>query len=308
MHDVAIIGGGPGGLQAAIYCASEGLKTIVIEGNRPGGQIHDSPKLENFAGQVAGGVSGPSFTNQLYNQAKALGADFVVDKIQRGRSSKRSIKLYSANSSAFYAARCGIIATGVTYNVPQIEGLQKRIASQRVFVGPFRCMSIEKGKRYVVMGGGNSAGQAILSLAEHAEEVWVLSRSQLKMSTYLQERIRNSNNVTIRENVKVKSVDNYVSGYLQFKTDGVYPVVDYGFVCTGNVPNAGNFNVAKDEQGFIKTDAEFRTSVPNIYAIGDVRSGVKRRSVGNAIGDAASCSAFIHDHMISGKAPRSSMD
>lgn len=303
MHDVAIIGGGPAGLQTAIYCASEGLKTLVIEGKQIGGQIHDSPKLENFAGQATEGVSGPSFASQLHKQAQALGTDFVSDKIERGRSSKRSIKLYS--SSTFYAARCGVIATGVTYNVPTISGLDVQIARGTAFVGPFRCMSIDKGKRYCVLGGGNSAGQAILSLAEHAEKVVVIMRGrQMKMSAYLQDRINLARNVEVWGNTQLARVG---PGYVRTRLDMTYKV-DYTFICTGNTPNTGNFNVAKDEQGYIKTDAEFRTSVPNIYAIGDVRAGVKRRSVGNAIGDAASCSAFIHDHMISGKAPRSSMD
>lgn len=303
MHDVAIIGGGPGGLQAAIYCASEGLKTIVIEGTRIGGQIHDTPKLENFAGQVAGGVTGPEFTSRLHDQAAALGTDFAIDKIWRIRAGKQSLKLHADNS--FYSARCAIIATGVTYTVPHIAGLRHRMNEGKVFVGPFRCMSIERGKRYNVMGGGNSAGQAIISLAEHAEQVNVICRGQMKMSAYLQERILSSKNVKVYVNAETHGIGPVNFRIGQNKMEVPY---DYGFICTGNTPNTGDFQVAKDEHGFIKTDNEFRTSIPLVYAIGDVRSGVKRRSVGNAIGDAASCSAYLHDHLISGKAPRSSAD
>jgi thioredoxin reductase (NADPH) len=304
MHDVAIIGGGPAGLQSAIYTASEGFSTVVIEGKHIGGQIHDSPKLENFGGQSALGVSGPTFAGTLHAQAQALGAEFTQASVVGVVPSVKGIRVV-LEESGVVRAKCGIIATGVTYNVPKVLGLDARIKEGRAFVGPFRCMSVEQGKSYCVLGGGNSAGQAIISLAEHAKRVVVLCRGSIKMSAYLQERIFAAKNVEVWQNVKV----NLVSTRGVKASNEQHFTVDYTFVCTGNVPNTAPFhNIDRDEQGFIKVDNEYRTSLPNVYAIGDVRSGVKRRSVGSAVGDAATCTAFLHDHLISGKAPRSSTD
>lgn len=305
MHDVAIIGAGPAGLQSAIYTASEGLSTVVLEGKHIGGQIHDTPKLENFGGQSVDGVSGPTFTRKLHKQAAALGAEFQSVKVHRILSSNQGVRIVTDNT--VMRARSAIIATGVTYNVPKIEGLDARIASGKAFVGPFRCMTVEKEKSYCVLGGGNSAGQAIISLAEHAYRVVVLCRGTIKMSAYLTERINSALNVEVFENVTVSAIER--DGVRLDNENGRKFYINFTFVCTGNTPNTSNFaNIDRDEQGFIKVDAEYRTSLPGVYAVGDVRSGVKRRSVGNAVGDASGCTAYLHDHLISGKAPRSSAD
>jgi thioredoxin reductase (NADPH) len=292
--EVTIIGAGPAGLQAAIYSASEGMETLVVEGNHIGGQIHDTPKLENFAGQSPHGVSGPAFTRKLRQQALSLGATFKMANVTSIKSGSRGLVLKA--SGELLRTRTAIIATGVTYNVPTITGLQQKIKAGKAFVGPFRCMSVERGKTYTILGGGNSAGQAILSLSSHAKRVYVLTRSMIKMSQYLQERISKQKNVQIVTNA-MGQAEQYMA------------LADYTFVCAGNSPNVKQFtNLSRDAGGYIRTDAEYRTSMPGVYAIGDVRANVKRRSVGNAIGDASACTAFLHDHLDSGLAPRSTLD
>ena len=309
VHDVAIIGSGPGGLQSAIYTASEGLNTIVVDGGKVGGQIADTPKLENFAGQSDSGISGPEFIERIYKQALALGASFKFgNKVSKLRRDNGNLRL-TLESGSSIVSRTVIIAVGMKYNILPNCGMDKQLG-KTVFAGPFRCMSIERGLSYIVFGGGNSAGQAIISLSEHAKHVRVLCRSNLKMSDYLVKRIRSAENVMVLEDVNVNKVD---GNSVRFDTSSNRHLkrldFDYGFCCIGNTPNTQFLpRSIQLEDGFIKVDSTLQTSIAGVYAIGDVRSGVARRSVGNAIGDASTATANIHQFLQSNKAPRSSGD
>lgn len=310
IYDVAIIGSGPGGLQSAIFCGSEGLKTIIIEKGKIGGQIADTPKLENFAGQSAKGISGPTFTRKLREQAESFGVTFLADEIS---GLERRLNLVVNGNKGVVKSRSVIIATGATYVIPEIEGIKDDSVKGLVHIGPYNCMSVKENNYhpFMVVGGGNSAGQCALHLAQYGNVTMVI-RNSLKTSLYLTERLRKHENIEIMENTEVERVQvkTWDTKYLEcnlgkmgsrFAADGLY-------ICTGNTPNSQAFNVGKDMGGFIITNHELQTNKSGIFAIGDVRSNCPRRSVANAIGDASSVTAHVHSYLQSDKAPRSTAD
>lgn len=305
MYDVGIIGGGPGGLQSAIYTASEGLRTVIFErAPKLGGQIGDTPKLENLAGQVTKGISGPELIGEMRAQCEAFGVDFKTGH-EITRISKAATGNFIVNGNRANPCRSLILSLGLQYQIPQIVGVE-RYLEKTMFVGPLRCMSVPKGGVYCVVGGGNSAGQAIISLAEHAETVHVLARSGIGMSQYLTDRINAMPNVK----VKADAVLSRCKEHSVRTQDGQVIKADYFFFCIGGKPNTDFVGSLcdYDEKGFIITNNEYETKTGGLYAIGDCRSGVRRRSVGNAIGDAANATAYIHAYLRSNKAPRSSSD
>jgi thioredoxin reductase (NADPH) len=293
MHDVAIIGSGPAGLQSAIFTASEGLKTAVFTGPQVGGQIHDTPKLENFAGQNSRGISGPEFINSMLAQCKSFGVNFISETV--GKLDNHNGWLINSR----HVARSVIVASGYRYKEPKIEGLHDHLNSQ-AFLGPFRCMSCPRGLTYCVVGGGNSAGQAILSLAEHAKRVYVITRSGVGMSQYLVERIKAQRNITIKVDLTPHKMD--VKSL--HCSDGKEYNADFYFFCIGGTPNTDFIpKHLLDNTGHVKIN-ESLEAMPGMYAIGDVRVGVRRHSVGSCIGDAATATAHLHEYLRSGKAPK----
>lgn len=301
MYDVGIIGAGPAGLQAAIYTASEGLSTVIFEGGHVGGQIHDTPKLENFAGQRSKGVSGPSFVRSMKRQCQAFNVEFKktnINAINRIKENGEFLLNYNIH------CRSIIVATGINYNKPKCENIDEYIGKQ-VYLGPYRCMSVPKGLTYCVIGAGNSAGQAIMSLSEHAKYVHVLARSSIGMSQYLKDRIKQNPQIIVHNDVEVKRMGPNV-----VKCKGLNIRADYFFVCIGGVPNTKfvpDDLARKDENGNLVVDSELSCG-PGIYAIGDCRTGVRRKSVGSAIGDAATATAYLHQYLRSNKAPASNKE
>lgn len=293
--DVAIIGAGPAGLQAGIYSASEGFATVIIEKGNVGGQIRQTPKLENFAGQTPDGISGPKFASKMRRQCEALGVHFQfaeVNGFEFDDNGNATVILTDRNGVALKVkASIVIIATGATWRKLEVPGVNEN-NGKCFHYGPYHSMRVEKHGNYVVIGGGNSSGQAIISLAEHASKVTVLARSGLNtMSRYLINRINDSSNVKIVTDCKIESVGN---GNVTYSINGENHTIacDHIYFAGGMVPNTGFLppQFERDNQGFIITGGNGRfslqTSVPNVFAIGDVRSGVWRRSVGNAIADA----------------------
>lgn len=306
VFDVAIIGSGPGGLQSAIYCGSEGLKTVVVERGKIGGQIADTPKLENFAGQSAKGVSGPSFTKKMREQAASFGVTFLQGDV---KELERRVNIVVKGDSDSLKTRSVIIATGATYVVPMIEGLAEAKAKKFIHIGPFNCMKEETPSHpFIVVGGGNSAGQCALQLASVGPVTMVI-RHKLKTSLYLAERLKQNRNITILEDAEVEQITRErLDHYCTINVSSTKHWFDAMYICTGNKPNSEAFVCDKDELGFIKTNEKFETNLGGVFAIGDVRSGVARRSVANAIGEASSVTAYLHNYLQNDKAPRSTAD
>lgn len=308
MHDIAIIGSGPAGLQTAIYCASEGFSTLVIERGEIGGQIRQTPLLENFAGQSARGVSGPTFVAKMKRQALAFGVEFVKDAVTSVRHGE--LRLFNRGR---IRPRIIVIASGATWRTLDIPG------ASLLKCGPYHSMRERKeNASYVVIGGGNSAGQCIMRLARFARKITVVARSGLnKMSHYLQERIAESPAIEVLSGAMPLSVHD--SGLLvrphknAFK-DHFLPSA-HTYFCGGTVPTSDFAKVGLvelDKDGFIITGKygllPLQTNIENIFAIGDVRANVWRRSVGNAVADANEVMAQIFRYLDTHTERRSSAD
>lgn len=288
MSDVAIIGGGPAGLQAAIFTASEGLSTTIYEGGASlGGQIADTPQFENIIGQNRNGISGSSFIKNAIGQCSEFGVRFQMEKVKHILPTKDD--KWSVNAQYHSAV---ILAVGQRYKVPPLNQCN---TVHNSFIGPYHTRNVERRRNYCVVGCGNAAGQAIMELAYHALQVTVIKHSTSGMSQYLTDRILKQKNVLLVENTDVKCFD---GKYVYCHNDMVYPA-DYIFFCLGTVPNTEFLSdelVVKDN-GLICVDHAFQCIGPHngkgLYAIGDCRKGVRRRSVAAAIGDAANATAYV---------------
>lgn len=306
--DVIIIGAGPAGLQAAIYTASEGFSTLIIERDKVGGQIRQTPKLENLAGQSPKGVSGPAFASKMRQQAVALGVMFQAGNVHTLECTDTVCNAvqFTSNEHEYRASgRIVIVAVGATWRKLDVPGVTEQL-NKSFHYGPYHSMKVQKGKRYVVVGGGNSSGQAIIHLAEHAQKVTVLARSGLSsMSQYLIDRINSAPNVEVLKGESVEAV--YSDGVLT--TGGKRIHAEHTYFAGGMVPNTEFLNgQLKMEGGFIVTgehDFTTQTSVENVFAIGDCRANVWRKSVGNAIADANTVTSEIFRYLDKSAAKRS---
>lgn len=310
--DLAVVGGGPAGLAAAVYGASEGLTTIVIEGTAPGGQAGTSSRIENYLGFPTG-VSGQDLAQNATVQAQKFGARFaisrdVIDFEQTGNGYRLMLE---GGKTIF--TRSIVIATGARYrrlDVPNYKKFEfQGVHYAATAMEAARCV----GKEVVVVGGGNSAGQAALHLALSANHVHLLIRGEgLKatMSDYLIQRIASSSRITLHTESEVVSVDG--DTYLQSVTwrnrqTGVLQTsaAENMFVMIGAQPNTAwlNGKLDLDANGFVVTGATsgtegsvFQTSRPGIYAVGDVRSGSVKR-VANAVGEGSVVVSEIHRYI-----------
>lgn len=302
-YDVTIVGGGPAGIQAAIYAASEGLKTLVLEKAQVGGQIGQTPLLENsiVAGLRGGSVTGPEFAEAMRQQALRMGAE-----IKKGNAF--NVKRYAEGGlSVNYEGGLAdtnvvILAMGAAWQDLTIPGIKAGISRKQVHYGPLNCMTAPcDGRSVAVYGGGPSAGQAIVELSGRASHVHVLLRSTMRMPQYLEERIRGlvtEGKVTLHEYVRIARLAAKTGGLSirceKMNANDVVFTADAAhlFMCSGLLPATGwlKGSVALSESGKIITTG-YRTNLPGVFAIGDVREGSVPR-VGAAMGDG---SAVVSD-------------
>lgn len=314
--DLAVVGGGPAGLAAAVYGASEGLTTIVIEGTAPGGQAGTSSRIENYLGFPTG-VSGHDLAQNATVQAQKFGARFAIsrDVVDFEQTDNGYRLLLEGGRTVF--TRSIVIATGARYRRLDVTNYKKYefqgVHYAATAMEAARCV----GKEVVVVGGGNSAGQAALYLALSASHVHLLIRGEgLKttMSDYLIQRIASSSRITLHTNSDVVSLDgdtylqsvmwrNRQTNVLQTRT------VENMFVMIGALPNTAwlNGKLDLDANGFVLTEATscregsvFQTSCPGIYAVGDVRSGSVKR-VANAVGEGSVVVSEVHRYVATQK-------
>ncbi|QDU89042.1 Thioredoxin reductase [Pirellulimonas nuda] len=321
--DLVIVGSGPAGLAAAVYASSEGVSTLVIDSVGPGGQAGSSSKIENFMG-FPSGLSGSELAGRGYLQALKFGTQFIapitVSAIEPQPSGEHHLTLCSGQTAR---ARCVLVASGVSYR-------QLDLAGCREFEGAgvyYAATSVEsracEGDVAVVVGGGNSAGQAAMFLAAHAREVKVLIRGndlRAKMSSYLAERVLQHPNIRVILNAEVAAVEGDVcvrSIQLRDRTNGATSRADCAglFIFVGAKPHTEWLprDVLLDENGFVVTGSAFfgqdaslrsrwplerppcdlETTVPGILAAGDVRSGALKRC-GFAVGEGSLAVACVH--------------
>lgn len=285
--DVCVIGAGPGGMQAAIAASSEGLRTVVLERAKVGGQIGQTPLLENSVFS-AGGMTGPQFADMMRKQAEAMGAtirqgeaiDLTEDKGTKGVLLK---------DGAFIKAHVVILAMGNKWTELNIPGMRPLVGN-RVHIGPVNSIAYDsRGADVMVYGGGPSAGQAVLALGNSPKvgRVYHVMRSGFRMPQYLVDRIKAHPRVVVFEDTILGRVqDKRTHATVILDPSVMYFDVDAIFMCNGLTPATEwlqGSGVQRDDNGHVVT-RDLETAIPGVFAIGDCRAGSTPR-VGVAIGD-----------------------
>ena len=324
IYDVVIIGAGPAGLAAAVYGASEGLKTLVIEAKTPGGQAGASSRIENYLGFPAG-LSGSDLTRRALTQALRFGAELLTPRRVKAVTVKDGYKLLSLDDGSIVTARTVVVTTGVEYRQLDAPGMAE-LRCAGVYYGASAIeASSHAGKRVFIVGGGNSAGQSAIYLSKYAEKVHiVIRRADLSstMSAYLTEQIRNVNNIVIIPNAEVQAangagrLESLVIGHVD---TGVSETVEAAalYIFIGARPQTDWLDdvVLKDEKGFIETGPTLlrrddfvqfwkekrepyllEASCPGIFAAGDVHAGAMAR-VASAVGEGAMSISLAHKYL-----------
>ena len=323
LRDLVIVGAGPAGLAAAVYAASEGLEPLVIESHAPGGQAGASSRIENYLGFPTG-VSGQELATSATAQAQKFGAKMAVARaIVQLKCSRRPYELVMEDGSALFA-RTIVVATGVRYNKPTIDR-HDRFEGRGIYYG---ATSIEaqlcEGEEIVVVGGGNSAGQAAVFLSQTASKVYLLVRSSTlakTMSRYLIQRIVDNPSINLLCDTEIVALagDEHLEevSWLNRSAQQASSVqLRHVFIMTGATPNTEWLRgcVALDDKGFIltghdlslaKTDGVgpawplprapqlLESSLPGVFAVGDVRAGSVKR-VASAVGEGAISVSLVH--------------
>jgi thioredoxin reductase (NADPH) len=314
VFDVAIVGAGPAGLAAAVYAASEGLRTIVVEGNAPGGQAGTSSRIENYLGFPTG-VSGQELAGFAEVQAQKFGARLAISREVTGLECVGDTHLVRVAGGQGIKARSVVVATGARYrklDIPDYGRFEREcIHYAATPVESSRCV----GQEVIVVGGGNSAGQAALHLSSTANHVHLVMRAprpSTTMSDYLLQRIILSARITLHTDTAIESVAGgersqeviLVNGTSQTRT--TYKVNNI-FVMIGATPNTDwlRSKLELDNIGFILTGKDtgdgasnFATSCPGVFAIGDVRSGSVKR-VASAVGEGSAVISEVHRYIAS---------
>jgi len=323
VRDLIIVGAGPSGLAAAVYAASEGLDALLIETEAPGGQAGSSSKIENYLGFPTG-VSGQELASRAIYQAQKFGAKMMVaHRAVRLNCDRRPYKVVLDNGNVL-AARAIVIATGAQYNRPAIANL-KKFEGQGVYYGATYMESqLCESEDVVVVGGGNSAGQAAVFLSQTARKVYMLVRSSglaETMSRYLIQRITENPAIELRCNTEIVSLDGGTLlervSWIEKKTGETSThEIRHVFIMTGASPRTEWLRgcLALDDKGFILTGRDLdasawsgtspawplsraplmlETSLPGVFAVGDVRSGNVKR-VASAVGEGAISVHLVH--------------
>jgi thioredoxin reductase (NADPH) len=320
IHDVVIVGAGPAGLAAAVYGASEGLDVLVLETNAPGGQAGSSSKIENYLGFPTG-ISGQALAGRAYTQAQKFGAHIMITQRARGLACERTPYGVELDDSLMVLARTVIIATGAAYRKPAIDNLS-RFENMGVYYGAtFMEAQLCRGEEVVVVGGGNSAGQAAVFLAQTAERVHILVRTgglTETMSRYLIRRIEENPRIVLRTKTEIVALEgaDHLERVRWRNESGNIETRDlrHVFLMTGAVPATRWLKgcVALDAKNFIKTGPDLsesdlaaarwplprapyllETSLPGVFAVGDVRGGNIKR-VAAAVGEGSIAISFVH--------------
>jgi thioredoxin reductase (NADPH) len=323
-YDLVVVGAGPAGLAAGVYGASEGLSTLVVECNAPGGQAGTSSRIENYLGFPVG-LSGADLTLRAREQAVRFGAEILVPAEVVGLRREDPYTLVRLADGTEVSAAALVIATGVTYRTLDVPGAD-RLGGAGLYYGAGRAEAVDhSGGRVFVVGGGNSAGQAALFLAQWASAVTVLVRSadlSRTMSRYLVDQIDASDVVSVEPFTQVLEVlgDQRVEGLRLGPTEGA-PTgderempADALFVFIGQAPRTEWLDgvVARDPQGFVLTGSDLgapvpgwplgtppfplETAVPGVFAAGDVRHGSIKR-VASSVGEGAMAVRFCHERL-----------
>lgn len=314
VFDVAIVGSGPAGLATAVYAASEGLAAVILDNHAPGGQAGASARIENFFGFPAG-ISGYALTARAYIQAQKFGARVAIPvDVEALECDTSPFRLRLGNNGAV-RAHSVVIATGAAYRKPAIEGIE-RFQGRGVYywASPVEA-KLCAGKNVVLVGAGNSAGQAAVYLASHAKHVSMLVRGPNlsdSMSRYLIDRIESMDNIDIHFNTQIASFrgEDELEEIEIAGSDGkrTSKKAEHVFLFIGAIPNTSwldGCGVTVDTSGFVLTGSdvsaqagEHETSVRGVFCAGDVRHDSTKR-VAAAVGDGAAVVSQLHKFLAS---------
>ena len=323
-YDAVIIGGGPAGLAAAVYGGSEGLRTMMIEREAPGGQAGTSSRIENYLG-FPGGVSGGDLANRALLQAKRFGTEIMVTRSVTAIRPAENGHVITLDGDDEIATHAIVIATGVTWRALASEGAQ-RLVGRGVYYGAARTEALgTRGKDVFLIGGGNSAGQAAMFFSNYARSVTLLVRGnalEKSMSHYLIEQLASKSNIAVETSTTVAAVAG--GGHIETITTCLETTgerrerpADALFVFIGADAETSWLpaELERDARGYVRTgrDVErwplesrrpfvLETNVPGIFAAGDVRSNSIKR-VASGVGEGSMVIAFIHQFLETQRTP-----
>ena len=321
VRDAVIVGAGPAGLAAAVYGASEGLDVLVLESTAPGGQAGASSRIENYLGFPMG-ISGQDLAGRAYSQAQKFGAQVTVAKKARALLCKRKPFSIELEDGSTVSARTIIIATGASYRKLAVQDLARFEGAGVYYAATAMEAQLCRGEDVIVVGGGNSAGQAAVFLAQSVRRVYMLVRAAglaETMSRYLIRRIEQSPSIELRTRTEIVALEGGDRlEAVRWRNNQTMAVerraVGHVFVMTGAEPATRWLAdcVALDDKGFVKTGTDLsrdelraagwpgtraphhlETSLPGVFAVGDVRSGNQKR-VASAVGEGSTAIALVH--------------
>jgi thioredoxin reductase (NADPH) len=323
IYDLIVVGAGPAGLAASVYAASEGLDVLTVDSLAAGGQAGTSARIENYLGFPAG-ISGAELTRNALTQAQKFGAQITVPAEVHSLGLAGGERVVTLTDGTRILSRCILVASGVEYRKLDVPGFGEFEGAGIYYAATEMEARLCRGEEVVVVGAGNSAGQAIMFLSRYASQVHVVVRGKDlgdSMSRYLVDRVEHADNVTIYRGTQVSGLEG--NGHLgtvhvkgpqgerTFSTSSLYLFI-------GADPNTIWLNgcVELDRKGFVLTgnslppttaDTErwhsvgrapflLETDLPGVFAAGDVRSGSAKR-VASAVGEGAMAVSFVHSHI-----------
>jgi thioredoxin reductase (NADPH) len=321
VRDLVVIGAGPAGLAAAVYAASEGLSVLVIETNAPGGQAGSSSRIENYLGFPTG-ISGQALAGRALVQAQKFGAEVAI--ANSAVRLRREPKPYEIQMSGEHIVRgrAIIIASGAEYRKLTLPDIERFLGVGIYYAATFVEAQLCKDEEIVIVGGGNSAGQAAVFLSGSCRHVNLLVRANglaESMSRYLIRRIEDTPNIAMRACTQITALNGdtrleQVTWHCTLNNQTETRPIRHIFLMTGAVPNTTWLKgcVALDDKGFVRTGRDlhaedlascawpltrepymFETTVPRIFAVGDVRCGSVKR-VAAAVGEGSACIQLVH--------------
>ncbi|HXW33294.1 MAG TPA: FAD-dependent oxidoreductase, partial [Acidimicrobiales bacterium] len=322
-YDLTIVGAGPAGLGAAVYAASEGLRAVAVEAVAPGGQAGTTSMIENYLG-FPQGISGSELATRATAQAKRFGAEVLLARRLTDISRDGAGYVAHLSDGTDVRSRAVLVASGVDWRRLDVLGIDELLGSGVYYgAGPSEAVTCS-GCRIAIVGGGNSAGQAVVRFSRYAAHVTLLVRGsslEASMSQYLISQVKELGNVEVRTSTEVVGLesDTHLQALMVFSggTSARLPT-DALFVCIGGVPRtrgAADVGLALDGAGYIRTGTELssssgalddwhlsrpplplETNMPGLFAAGDVRSGSIKRCAA-AIGEGSMAVSLVHQRL-----------
>jgi thioredoxin reductase (NADPH) len=317
-YDLVIVGGGPAGLAAAVYGASEGLRTVMVEREAPGGQAGQSSRIENYLGFPAG-LSGSDLARRATDQARRLGAELLTVQDAVGLEVEGAGRAVRLSGGSALSANCVLVASGVSYRQLDAPGFAEFTGAGIYYGAAMTEARACKDQHVVVIGGANSAGQAAVYFSQYAGRVSMLARSPLEksMSHYLIQQLASRPNVDVRTGAVAVAAEGEGGRLRALRVrdaDNRETVeeVDACFVFIGAAPRTAWLEgvVARDQRGFILAGADAKaagwplrrdpylleTTVPGVFVAGDVRARSIKR-VASAVGEGSMAVSLIHEYL-----------